>query len=94
MAMQTDVKAGYVSASDTVFAGRTRFKGLVVTPGSTAGTTVVRDGGSGGTILFSTATLANGTPFNVVVPGEGVLCLTNLYVAVTGTSTTATVFYG
>jgi len=94
MAMQTDVKAGYVSSSATVFSGRTRFKGLVVTPGSLAGTAVVRDGGASGTVLFSTATLQNGTPFNVIVPGEGVLCATDLYVAVTGTGTTATVFYG
>jgi hypothetical protein len=94
MAMQTDVKAGYVSTSATVFDGRTRFKGLVVTPGSAGGTALVRDGGSSGTVLFSTATLANGTPFNVLVPGEGVVCLTDLYVEVTGTGTTATVFYG
>lgn len=92
--MQTDVKAGYVSTSATVFSGRTRFKGLVVTPGSAAGTAVVRDGGSGGTILFSTTTLADGTPFSFSVPGEGAVCYTDLYVAVTGTGTTATVFYG
>lgn len=94
MAMQTDVKAGYVSASAKVFDGRTRFKGLVVTPGSAAGTVVVTDGGASGTTLFSTATLASGTPFNVLIPGEGVVCDTDLYVAVTGTATTATVFYG
>lgn len=92
--MQTDVKAGYVTTSATVFDGRTRFKGLVVTPGSANGTVVVKDGGSGGTVLFSTATVANATPFNVLVPGEGVLCMTDLYVAVTGTATTAVVFYG
>ena len=94
MAMQTDVKSGYVSSSATVFNGRTRFKGLVVTPGSANGTVVVRDGGSGGTILFSTATVASLSPFNVLVPGEGVVCATDLYVAVTGTATTAVVFYG
>lgn len=92
--MQTDVKAGYVSATATVFSGRTRFKGVTVTPGSTAGTVVVRDGGASGTTLFSTATLASGTPFSVLVPGEGVLCGTDLHVTITGTATTATVFYG
>lgn len=50
--MQTDVKAGYVSTTATVFNGRTRFKGLVVTPGSATGTVVVRDGGASGTTLF------------------------------------------
>ena len=94
MAMQTDVKAGYVSSTATVFSGRTRLKGLLVTPGSAAGTVVVRDGGASGTTLISTATLASGTPFNVVIPGEGVLCYTDLHVTVTGAATTATVFYG
>jgi len=92
--MQTDVKSGYVASSATVFNGRTRVKGLLVTPGSAAGTVVVKDGGSGGTTLISTATVSGGTPFPVVIPGEGVLCQTSLYVAVTGTDTTAVVFYG
>jgi hypothetical protein len=92
--MQTDVKAGYVSATATVFSGRTRFKGLVVTPGSTAGTVVVRDGGASGTTVFSTATLASGTPFSFMVPGEGAVCATDLHVTISGTATTATVFYG
>jgi hypothetical protein len=38
--------------------------------------------------------LSSGTPFSVLVPGEGVLCSTDLHVTVTGTATTATVFYG
>jgi hypothetical protein len=91
---QTDVKASYVSATATVFSGRVRFKGLLVTPGSATGTVVVRDGGSSGTTLVSTTTLASGTPFPVIIPGEGVLCLTDLHVTVTGTATTTTVFYG
>ena len=92
--MQTDVKAGYVTTTTTVFGSRTRFKGLFVTPGSTTGTAVVRDGGGSGAVLFSTTTLANGTPFPVVIPGEGVLCATDLHVTVSGTGTTAMVFYG
>jgi hypothetical protein len=92
--MQTDVKAGYVSATATVFSGRTRLKGVLVTPGSTAGTVVVRDNGASGTTIFSTATLASGTPFSVLIPGEGVLCLTDIHVTITGTATTAVVYYG
>jgi hypothetical protein len=92
--MQTDVKAAYVTATATVFADRVRFKGLFVTPGSAAGTVVVRDGGANGTVVFSTTTLNGGTPFPVVIPGEGVLCYTDLHVTITGTATTAMVFYG
>jgi hypothetical protein len=29
-----------------------------------------------------------------VIPGEGVLCLTDLHVTVSGSATTAVVFYG
>ena len=94
MSMQTDVKTGYVSSTATVFNGRTRLKGVLVTPGSAAGTVVVRDGGASGTTLISTATLASGTPFNVIVPGEGVVCYVDLHVTVSGAATTATVFYG
>ena len=92
--MQTDVKAGYVSATATVFADRTRCKGVFVTPGSASGTVVIRDGGASGTTIFSTTTLASGTPFAVTFPGEGVVCATNLHVTVSGASTTAVVFYG
>jgi hypothetical protein len=92
--MQTDVKAGYVSSTDTVFNDRTRLKGLFVTPGTATGTVVVRDGGASGTTVISTATVQDGTPFSVVIPGEGVICSTNIHVTVTGTGTTAVVFYG
>jgi len=94
MAMQTDIKSAYITATATAFSGRTRLKSIFATPGSAAGTVVVRDGGSSGAVLFSTATLASGTPFNVLLPGEGILCLTDLHVTVSGTATTAVVFYG
>lgn len=94
MAMQTDVKSAYIATTATAFAGRTRFKGVVVTPGSANGTVVIRDNGAAGTVVFSTATVANATPFSVLVPGEGVLCYTDLHVTVTGAATTAVVFYG
>lgn len=91
--MQTDVKAAYVDATAVVFNGRTRLKGVFVTPGSAAGTVVIKDGTTGPT-LFSTATLASGTPFDAFIPGEGVLAQANLHVTVTGTGTTAVVYYG
>ena len=92
--MQTDVKAAYMSASNPAFNSRTRCKGVFVTPGSAAGTVVISDGGASGTVIFSTVTQLNGTPFTVNFPGEGVLCYSNLYVTLTGTGTTAVVFYG
>lgn len=93
MSMQTDVKAAYVDATATVYDGRARLRGVLVTPGSAAGTVVIRDGGASGTTILSTATLASGSPFNVLIPAEGVLCATSLHTTVSGTATTAVVFY-
>lgn len=93
MSMQTDVKAAYVDATATVYDGRARLRGVLVTPGSAAGTVVIRDGGASGTVIISTATLASGTPFNVLIPAEGVLCATSIHTTVSGAATTAVVFY-
>ena len=91
MAMQTDVKSAQRTTSGTAYAAPARLKGLVISF-ATGGTVVVKDGGSGGATVFSyTAPAAAGT-VNVIIPGEGILCRTDIYVAVT--DATATVFYG
>lgn len=92
--MQTDVSAASVAASGTAVGYRTRVRGLVVNPGSANGTIVLKDGGSSGTALLTLATTANGEPFNILIPANGVLFETNVYVALTGTGTSAVVFYG
>jgi hypothetical protein len=59
---------------------------------ASAGTVVLKDGGSGGTTLFSyTAPAAAGT-VNVIIPGQGIRFDTDVYVTLT--NATATVFYG
>ena len=92
MAMQTDVKAVSLAASGAVNGGRVRVKGMVVEPGTSAGSVVIKDGGASGTTLFTINTLANGAPFNVLIPGEGVLCATSGYATLTNAK--VTVFYG
>lgn len=92
--MQTDVSAATVSTSSTAVAYRTRVRGIVVAPGSANGSIVLKDGGSGGTALITLSTVANGEPFNVLIPANGVLFETNVYVTLTGTGTSAVVFYG
>ena len=95
MSMQYDVKAETLTADGTAVDYRTRVKGLLVspTPGS-AGSVVVKDGGTGG-IARLTINVASGatSPFPVVVPGEGILFSTDVYVDVT-TVASVTVFYG
>ena len=92
--MQTDVSAASVSTSSTAVSYRTRVRGLVVNPGSANGTIVLKDGGSSGTTLLSLATTANGEPFNILIPAEGIVFETDVYVALTGTGTSAVIFYG
>ena len=91
MAMQYDVKAAERTTTGTAYAASARLKGVLVSF-ATGGTVVIKDGGASGTTVFSyTAPAAAGT-VNVVIPGEGILCRTDIHVTLT--DATATVFYG
>lgn len=93
MSMQTDVKstAAAAGATTTIFAGPARIKGLTVSY-STGGTVVLNDGTGGTAMLSFTAPAAAGS-VNIVIPGEGIRCVTNISAVVSAT-TTAVVFYG
>ena len=90
--MSTDILVAQVDASGTAYGARTRVRGLLVSPGSSAGSIVVKDGGSSGTTKMTIPTAANGEPFSVVIPADGIVFATDVYVAVT--NATALVFYG
>lgn len=90
--MQTDVKAKSLALSGTVFADRTRVRGLIVEPGGSAGSVVLKDGGTGGTTVMTINTPASGQVFNALIPGEGVLFNTDVYAALSNAK--VTVFYG
>ena len=91
--MQTDVKAVHTDATGTLVSGRNRLKGLIVTPGGTAGDIILRDGGSGGTIRLQFNLSTNQSAFSFTVPGEGVLYITDIHVTLPASSK-ITVFYG
>ena len=96
MAMQTDVKSTHLNASGSVFTGRTRIKGFVMCATAGAvGTLLLRDGGAAGTVVIEVDVPANSNPnsFYMLVPGEGVLCRTNVYASITNLAS-VTVFYG
>ncbi len=92
MSVQTDVKAISLAASGTVFGGRTRVRGMIIEPGSSAGSVVLKNGGSSGTTVMTINTTANGETFNALIPASGVLFTTDAYAALTNAK--VTVFYG
>ena len=89
MTMQTDVKPTTLTSSGVVFEGRARVKGMAITPSGSAGSVTVADGSSN---VFTIYTIASGETFNVIIPGEGVLCQTNVYATLSNAN--CTVFYG
>jgi hypothetical protein len=96
--MQYDVKSAHLSAAGSYYSGRTRLKGLVVSPkATTAATFEIRDGGASGDVLYTMDIPSLGTPntFNILVPGEGILAKNGLYLTLSvGSVTGITVFYG
>lgn len=93
MGMQTDVKAGSAAANatTTIFGGPARIKGVTISYPS--GGTVVLNDGTAGTAMFSFTAPAAAGSVNILLPGEGIRCNTNIS-AVCAASTTAVVFYG
>jgi hypothetical protein len=89
--MQTDVKSAICTANATTIAyeGRTRWKGGFVSF-SSAATVIIKDGATN-VFSFTAPGAAGIAP--ITVPGEGVLCLSNLTV-VSSVGANATVFYG
>ena len=91
MAMQTDVLASGVRTTDGQLqnqAGndlaRTRIKSIYIVPSATAGSVVFKDGGSSGTTRLTVNTVASATqPTYMLIPGQGLLFDTNIYVDVT-----------
>ena len=96
--MQTDVLSTHLSVAGSYYVGRTRLRGIVVSPkASTAATFEIRNGSSTGAVLYTMDIASLGTPntFYVLIPGEGILASTGLYLTLsTGSVTGITVFYG
>ena len=98
MAMQTDVLSAHLSAAGSYYVGRTRLKGIVISPkASTAATFEIRNGSATAAVLYTMDIASLGTPNTsyILIPGEGILASTGLYLTTSvGTITGITVFYG
>jgi hypothetical protein len=92
--MQTDVRSAHLTASGTAFNGRTRLKSVSYRGNASDGYVRFRDGGSSGPILceLDVGTSDSFTIY-VLIPGEGIVFQTSLYVDLSNVSAT-TVFYG
>lgn len=100
MAMQTDVLAstaatatGQITDQGSNNLARCRVKSIYIVPGITAGSVAFKDGGASGTAKMTINTVASATqPTYLLLPGEGILFSTDVYVTITNVSS-VTVFY-
>ena len=88
--MASDVKATFLTATGTVFAGRTRVKAIHYQAGSSPSLVLKTGSTSGDTQL--TLAFANNTDDNVYIPDEGMLFSDGCYAVLTNV-TNVTVFY-
>ena len=92
MGMQTDVKAATVTSESAAVPYRTRVKALSFVTTGTAGSVQIEDG-DGGAVKLNIATAGVADTQYVLVPGEGILFETGIWV-VPANVTSVTVFYG
>lgn len=99
--MQTDVLASVPLSASGAFTNqaaadikRCRVKAVYIIPGASAGTLVLKDGGSGGATKITINTVASATqPTYLLMPGEGLLFNTDVYGTLTNVNF-ATIIYG
>ena len=87
-----DVKAATASNNTTVIAGPARVKSFYYTANASAGSIVLKDGGSSGAAMVTVAVPANGYG-TVYIPGDGIRFEINVYTTLTNVAS-VTVFYG
>ena len=99
--MQTDILASRPRTDDGQLLdqageniGRARIKALLIVPTTAAGVVVFKDGGASGSTKMTINMLANSTNSDyIILPGEGVLFQTSIYVDVTDIASVM-VWYG
>jgi len=92
MAGFTTISSTQLSATGDVFAGSARVKGIWIAHSATAGTVVLRDGGSTGTVRCTLNTAAVLGEYQSDIPEPGIKC-SNPHVTFGGGVSFVTVFY-
>jgi hypothetical protein len=88
MTMQYDVKSAYRTTVGSMVTGRTRLKQIVFLGNGTAGTFTIYDNASAasGNILFQFKFSTAVQPFQILLPGEGILANNGIYADFTNLS--------
>lgn len=89
----TDVKASQIAVTGTAYGARTRVRGYHISPGGTAGTITMRDGGSGGVTKVAVDITTNTSVIAMYIPASGVLFQTDVHITLPA-ATVITIFYG
>ena len=96
-AIATDIQAGILGTGDltgTVFAGRTRIRGLTGTSKASAGSIVFKNTSITGTSLLTIPLTGTATSIDPYIPDNGVLFKAGAYINLTAADITGiTVFY-
>lgn len=82
MTMQYDVKSVYAGTLPAqLYTGRTRLKSIVFIGNGTGGTFTLYDGtDTTGAVIYQFKFSTAVQPFQVLIPGEGILCNNGIYV--------------
>jgi len=91
----TTISSTQLAASGAVFGGSARVKSIYVAHSATAGTVILRDGGSTGTARCTINTAAAIGEYQTDIPEPGIRCTSSSgpYIAITGGVSFVTVFY-
>jgi len=96
MTMQYDVKSANANASAQLTTGRSRLKQLTFVGNGTAGSVTLYDTAANsatGNVIWQTKTSTGVQPFQVLVPGEGILVQNGIYASLANVIT-VTCIYG
>lgn len=93
MGFMSDVKSTRLAgAGGAIFGGPARVKGVYIVSSGTAGSIVIKDGGSGGTTVCTLDTPAVAGMMYLKLPEDGLRCATDAYATLSNV-TAATFFY-
>lgn len=91
---ETVVAASATAAGALAATTRGRLRGILITNAGSAGTIVIKDGGAGGTTIFTHTTSAVAGDIFIPIPGMGIKFLTDLHLATLTNITNVVAFYG